>query len=38
MRRTAMARTFGWDKAATSYSALYARTMGNGEVVRFRAA
>ncbi|WP_407522025.1 glycogen synthase GlgA [Methylobacterium oryzisoli] len=38
MRRTAMARTFGWDKAAERYSSLYARTMGNGEVVRFRAA
>ncbi|ACL60115.1 glycogen synthase GlgA [Methylobacterium nodulans] len=39
MRRTAMTRSFGWDKAALSYSALYARTMGNGaELLRSRAA
>ena len=30
MRRTAMARPFGWDTAALNYGALYGRTLGNG--------
>ncbi|GJD50655.1 Glycogen synthase [Methylobacterium crusticola] len=39
MRRSAMARSFGWDKAAHSYGLLYTRSIGNGaEVLRSRAA
>ncbi|MGX7703587.1 glycogen synthase GlgA [Methylobacterium sp. Gmos1] len=39
MRRSAMAREFGWDKAADSYSSLYTRVVGNGaDLMRARAA
>lgn len=38
MRRTAMARTFGWDAAAADYNHLYGRAFGNGAALRWRAA
>ena len=38
MRRTAMARTFGWDEAAANYGSLYSRAFGNGAALRWRAA
>ncbi|MDR7037099.1 MULTISPECIES: glycogen synthase GlgA [Methylobacterium] len=38
MRRNAMAKTFGWDEAATSYTSLYTRAFGNNAAVRWRAA
>lgn len=38
MRRSAMAREFGWDRAADGYSSLYTRAVGNGgELMRARA-
>jgi starch synthase len=39
MRRNAMAREFGWDKAADGYGSLYTRVVGNGaDLIRGRAA
>lgn len=38
MRRTAMSREFGWDRAAMNYCGLYARAFGNNAARRWKAA
>ena len=38
MRRSAMSRDFGWDRAALSYCGLYARAFGNNAARRWKAA
>ncbi len=38
MRRSAMARRFGWDDAAGHYAGLYTRAFGNGPAARCRVA
>ena len=38
MRRTAMSREFGWDRAALNYCGLYSRAFGNNAARRWKAA